>query len=54
MQLVSEAEAAVGVHGARRAHVAVEDPAEASEARRVEELDAHPEGGGKLVLDLDR
>jgi len=36
VQLVSEAEAAVGVHGARRAHVAVEDPAEASEARRVE------------------
>jgi hypothetical protein len=52
VQLVSEPEAAVGVHGARRAHVTVEDPAEAGEARRVEELDAHPEVGGELMLDL--
>ena len=52
MQLVSEPEAAVGVHGARRGHVDVEDPAEAAEARRVEELDARAQVMGELVLDL--
>jgi len=28
------------VHGARRSHVGVEDPAKAAEARRIEEPDA--------------
>lgn len=52
VELVTEPEAAVGVHGARGAHVAVVDLAEAGEARRVEEPDAHPEVAGELALDL--
>jgi hypothetical protein len=52
VQLVPEPHAAVGVHGARRGHVDVEDPAEAAEARRVEELDTRAQVAGELVLDV--
>ena len=52
MELVAEADAAVGVHGARPRHVVAEELAEAAEHGGVEEADAHAEASGELVLDV--